>query len=968
MFPKILDLLKRRPVDGELAAGAAEALARAGSLRESGQLTEAVAEYRSILALHPGQWDSLDALGSIALKTGDFESAIHLYSEMIQLKRDHAPAYYRRANALNALGRWDGALADYDRAVKIDPRYAHAFCNRGAVLERLHRWQEALVSYDRALALEPQDALANFNRASVLKELKRFDDAVASYGRAIALRPDYADAYINRGNVLRELGLFEAAVESYDAALELVAAGPRSSLAHHGRGLALTEMRMFEEALASYDKALQQEPNDYLVYANRGLALKKLQRWDEALAAFQQTIALKGDHVEAYFYRGQIFQQLGRYEEALSSFDTTIRLTPEALSPYLAHASHGFALAALKRFDEALVSLKRAVALNGRYVEGHCACGHVLQELGRYEESVLCYDAAIALDPAGLELYPAYCSRAFVLKDLKRLSEALESYDRAIELKSDVADVYLNRAGILQELGFHEDAVISFDRAIFLKPDFIEAFQGRGFSLLNLGRHEMAIASFDHALALNPDRKYLAGFRRYAQMQVCDWDGIASYLEKLERDLLARRPVTAPFPVLSLVDSPLLHRLAAEIWVAEECPANDKLGVFPEPAASAKIRVGYFSADFRNHPVSLLTAELFETHDRSKFEITGFAFGPKVQDAMRMRLERAFDRFIDVSEMSDWDVAQAARRLKIDIAVDLGGFTEFARAKVFAMRAAPLQMSYIGYLGTMGAPYMDYLLADPTIIPPEQRPHYSEKIVYLPSYQVNDSTRAPVDRALARAELGLPATGFIYSSFNSNYKITPGTFDMWMRILARVDGSLLFLYSGNDTARRNLHREAAARGVDPARVVFGKYIPQEDYLARFRAMDLFLDTLPYNAGTTASDALWAGLPVLTLAGRGFAGRVAASLLTAVELPELIASTAGEYVETAVHLAATPQRLREIKLRLARNRLTTPLFDTRSFTRHLEAAYVQVHERRRAGLPPEHIYVAPPNALTKFGST
>lgn len=932
---------------------------RARGLQEAGLLKEAAAEYRSILALHPGHWDSLNALASIALQSGDFDSAVHLYSEVIECKRNHAVGYYKRANAFNALAKWDSALKDYNRAVKIDPQYAHAFCNRGSVLERLGRLDDALRSYERALDLDPRDPLTNFNRASVLKDLKRFDEALGSYERAIASRPDYTDAYINRGNILRELHRFEAAVESYDKALELVVTNSSASLAHLGRGLALAEMEMNEEALASYDKAIQEGSNDYLVHASRGFVLKKLRRWEEALAAFQQTVALKDDHVEAYFYRGQVFLEMSRFEDAISSFDRSIELTPETLSPYLAHASRGVALAALRRFDEALMSFERAVELNGNYVEAHSACGRVLQELGRYEESVACYNEAIAVEPYGLQVFPAYCSKAFVLKDLKRLAEALASYDHAIELKPDDSEVYLNRGGILQELGRHEDAITSFDRAIFLNPDVAEAFRARGFSLLILGRYEMAIGSFDQAFALKPDEKYLRGYRRYAQMQVCDWSNFTADMERLAEDLQARKPVSAPFPVLALVDSPMLHRLAAEIWVGEECPPDDRLGAIPVQSVSGKIRVGYFSADFRNHPVSHLTAELFETHDRSRFEIIAFAFGPNVQDAVRERLENSFDQFIDVSEQSDWSVAETARRLKLDIAVDLGGFTEKARPKVFAMRTAPIQMSYIGYLGTMGAPYMDYLLADPMIIPPDQQQHYLEKIVYLPSYQANDSKRAMVERALTRAELGLPATGFIYSCFNSNYKITPGTFSMWMRILARVEGSCLFLYACNEVAEQNLHKEALARGIDRDRIVFGKFLATADYLARFRTMDLFLDTLPYNAGTTASDALWAGLPVLTLAGRGFAGRVAASLLTAIELPELIALTAAEYEETAVRLAVEPLQLQEIKRKLARNRLATPLFDTRTFTRHLEAAYVQVHERRRAGLPPKTFVVTRP---------
>jgi predicted O-linked N-acetylglucosamine transferase (SPINDLY family) len=624
----------------------------------------------------------------------------------------------------------------------------------------------------------------------------------------------------------------------------------------------------------------------------------------------------------------------------------------------LAHSSRGFALAGLKRFDEALASFDQAIALKSDYFDAYCARGHVLQELRRHEAAVASYDQAIALDPDALSAHPAYSSRGFALKDLKRFEEALASYDRAIALEDTDAEVRLNRGGVLQEMGRHAAAIESYDRAIALKPDYVEAHAGRGFSLLNRGRHEEALASFDRALALKADQKYLLAFRRYVLMQICDWRDLRQYLERLEQDLSARKPFTAPFQVLALIDSPALQRLAAEVWVQEECPPDETLGSIPRRQAGDRIRIGYFSADFRNHPVSHLTAELFETHDRSRFEVIAFALGPKVDDAIRARLERGFDRFIDVSERSDLEVALTARRMGIDIAVDLGGFTDHARPKIFALRTAPIQMSYIGYLGTMGAPYIDYLLADPTIIPAEQQKHYSEAIIYLPSYQVNDSKRPAIERTLMREELGLPARNFVFSCFNANYKITPGIFAVWMRILLRVDGSSLFLYAGNEIAERNLRREAEHCGIHPDRIVFGKFLAQEDYLARFRTMDLFLDTLPYNAGTTASDALWAGLPVLTCAGRAFAGRVAASLLNAIGLPELVTSTLEEYEETAVKLAENPELLFEIKQKLARNRLKTALFDTRTFTRHLEAAYTRIQERYLAGLAPQSIVVTP----------
>lgn len=958
MALKFLDIFKTKATEKQLSPEMVEALLRAQSLQKEGQPEQAAAAYQAILDVHPDHWESLNAVAAYALRNREFEKAVRAYSAVIRRRRDHAEAYYKRGNAQNGLGRWEAALADYDEAIALQRDYATAYCNRGAVLERLARWDEALHSYDRAVALNPEDSMSYYNRGSVLKELKRLDDALSSYDRAIALKVDYAEAYINRGNILRQAQRYEAAVTSYDKAIEFCAGGFLRHLAYDGRGLALADLKRYEEAVASHDEAIRLDPADPLTHSNRGAALKKLRRLEEALASFDQAIALKSDHPDAHFYRGQVLQEMGRFEAAIASFDRAIELTPDHLLPYLAHSSRGFALAGMKKFDEAEAAFDRAIALKRDYFDAYFARGHVLQELRRYEAAIASYDEAIALDPDDLRAQPAYSSRGFALKELKQFHEALASYDQAIALEDTDPEVFTNRAGVLQELGRSEAAIASYDRAIDLKPDCVEAHAGRGFSLLNLGQHQEALASFDRALALQPDMKYLSGFRRYVQMQICDWHDLAPYLEKLERQLMAREPVSAPFQVLALLDSPPLQRLAAEIWVREECPPDDALGEIAARPRGEKIRIGYFSADFCNHVVSLLTAELFEIHDRSKFEIVAFAFGPKVNDAMRARLERAFDRFIDVSERSDVEVAETARHMGIDIAVDLGGFTTNARPRTFALRAAPIQMSYIGYLGTIGASYMDYLLADSTLIPTRERQHYSEAIIYLPSYQANDSTRLVAEHALTREVLGLPAAGFVFSCFNANYKITPATFAVWMRILQRAEGSSLFLYVGSEVAERNLRQEAESCGVDPQRLVFGKFLARNEYMARLRTMDLFLDTLPYNAGTTASDALWAGLPVLTCAGRAFAGRVAASLLNAIELRELVTSTAEEYEEMAVRLAMSPELLQAIKRKLAQNRLKTALFDTRLFTKHLEVAYTKVYERHRNGLAPEDTFVTP----------
>jgi predicted O-linked N-acetylglucosamine transferase (SPINDLY family) len=668
-----------------------------------------------------------------------------------------------------------------------------------------------------------------------------------------------------------------------------------------------------------------------------------------AEAAYRSILALDPDHWESLYSIAAIALRSGELERAIQLYDAVITRKHDHAEAYYKRAN---ACNGLGRWEAALADYDQAIALNAGYAKAYCNRGAVLERLGRWDESLASYDRAVALD-AGDCL--AYFNRGSVLKQLQRFDEALLTYEQAIALKSDYAEAYINRANVLQELQRHEAAVASYSRAIELNPNFAEAFQGRGTSLFYLAQFENAIASFEQAISLNPDYKFILGMCRFTKMKICDWDDLGPDLERLADGLRAYKAVCGPFQMLTLVDSAPLHRLAAQIWVREQCPPDEVLGAIPPRSRSDKIQVGYFSADFRAHPLSQLLANMFEIHDRSRFEITAFAFGPKAEDAMRTRLERAFDRFIDVRNQSDIEVALLARRLGIDIAVDLGGFTEHSRTKIFALRAAPIQLSYQGYPGTMSAPYMDYLLADTTTIPPAEQQNYSEKIVYLPCYQVNDPQRRIAERTYTRENLGLPPVGFVFCCLNANYKITPATFEVWMRILKRVEGSSLFLYSDNQHAQRNLLKEAQRCGVDPHRIVFGERLSPADYLARFRTMDLFLDTLPYNAHTTASDALWAGLPVLTCTGQAFAGRVAASLLKAVDLPEMITSTPAQYEDLAVHLATNPVLLAQIRQKLTHNRFGALLFDSARFTRNLESAYAQIYERYHANLAPEHVY-------------
>ena len=642
--------------------------------------------------------------------------------------------------------------------------------------------------------------------------------------------------------------------------------------------------------------------------------------------------------------------QAGNFESAALSLRRLLQLDSKNLP-----ALHilGLIKASQSNYKEAADYLARAARIHPNDPSIQYNLAKALSDSGSDKDALVHHKKAVALAPKNPEAWLGYGKTA---SNLGRYDEALACYDNALRLKPDNAQALLNKGATLKELKRCEEAIVFAEQALAINPNLAECWSNKGGALRELKRYDEAIAHFDKALSLKSDIDWISGELLDAKMKICSWSGLEEALEIISKKVVANEKVITPFPLLALNDDALLHKKSSEIYVQSRYPFNPVLGSVLKRPQSQKIRVGYFSADFRNHPVSFLTAELYELHDRDEFEVFAFSFGLNDKSPMRLRLSQAFNQFIDVSDKSDLEIAELSRSLRIDIAVDLGGYTQDTRTGIFAYRVAPIQVSYIGYLGTMGAEYYDYLLADKTIIPDSSQKFYSEKIAYLPSYQVNDRKRAISERQFTRRELGLPETAFVFCCFNNNYKILPSTFDSWVRILNAVEGSVLFLYADNDWVKTNLINEASLRGVDSARLIFGERIPTEDYLARYRVCNLFLDTFPYSAGTTASDALWVGLPVLTLIGQSFASRVAASLLNAIGLPKLITDHQEAYEALAIELAQNPKKLADINAKLVNNRLTTPLFDTPLFTKNLEAAYAQMMQRHQADLQPDHISI------------
>ena len=913
-------------------------------------LAEAEQLYRKILQVQPRHVDSLHLLGVAHHHRGAHEEAVRQIDLALKINPNFAAAHSNRGNALKELKRFDEALAAYDRALALDPKFADAPNNRGVVLHEQGRFEEALAAYDQAVWLKPDYAEAFNNRGNALKELNRLEEALKSFDRAIALKPDFAEAYNNRAAVLRDLKHIDAALASYDKAIAL---SPHDATAYSNRGAILANLNRYDDALASLDQALALGLDDAEAFYHRGNVLSSLKRYEAAVASYDQAIARRPNDAVTFNSRGVALAELKRFDEALASYDRAIVLKPDYVE---AINNRGVANKLLKRFDAALADYDKALALAPDYPVAVSNRGNVLKELKRFDEALKCYDKAIGLKPDYAE---AFNNRGITLNELRRFEEALAAYDRTIALKPDFAEAHVNRGIALNNLGRLDDAVTSFGQAIALKPDYAEAFYNRANTLNNLKRYDEAVLDCERALALKSDQKYVEGLRLQAKMQVCRWDGFEGDSSHLVRAITGGTHVAQPFTLLPIAAGPAVQRRCAELFIADRYPAAAPVWR-GERYGHERIRVGYVSGDLREHPVAVLAAGLFEHHDRSRFETIAISFGSFEPDRMTERLKGAFERFIDVRGQGDREIAALLRELEIDIAVDLNGVTGDARPNIFAARPAPVQVNYLGYAGTLGANYWDYIVADRFVIPEELHDQYGEQVVSLPgSFMPNDDGRKISTQTPSRREAGLPEHGFVFCCFNNSYKFTPDAFEVWMRLLREVEGSVLWLSASNPGATQNLRREAEKRGVPAERLIFARRVASnEDHLARLKLADLFLDTLYYNAHTTACDALWAGLPLITHPGQTFASRVAGSLLTAVGLPELIAPSLAEYEALALQLAREPEWLAAIREKLVRNRTIYPLFNTDRFTRHMEAAYRTMWERAQRGEPPQSFAVDP----------
>ena len=770
-------------------------------------------------------------------------------------------------------------------------------------------------------------------------------DAARLCERARQHSPQNLTALLLQGAIEMQSGRYDAADEMFQLAQ---AAAPHSADAAMARVGSLRAMGKYDQALALLENILRQMPDHTGAWCNRGNLLLETGQVASAIESYRRAISIQPNYFDAWHNLGVARLTSGDNPTAVADFTQALELKPDDVSALI---NRGTARARLgpERAQEAVGDLQQAVSLDRTNAEAWHVLGQIHLALGQNAEALSSWAAGLGSRASHTAMLH---DRGFLLNSLGRFPDAASDFERLIALNPADATAWQGRGIALARLNHEKDALESFSQALKLKPDDAMSLYNRAAIFSGLRRHHDAASDLEALLAIDPDFPRARGLLLNARLHHCEWKDLEQ--ERLEVDAGLKRGsrVIHPFTYLLVSDNPSMQHTCARLHAEGAHPAARSPLYRGEQYSHEKIRLAYVSGDFYQHAVPSLIAGVLENHDHSRFEVLGISYGGSDESLIRRRIEKACTRFFDVRELDDVSIAVLLRNLEIDIAIDLKGFTGPERTGIFAHRSCPVQVNYLGYPGTLGAAYMDYVIADRIAIPPEHRQFYSERVVYLPdTYQANDSTRAIAPDSITRRDAGLPENAFVLCCFNGSQKILPPVFDSWMRILSRSESSVLWLLEGYQAATENLRREAHVRGVAPDRLIFARHERPERHLARLRLADLVVDTLPYGAHTTASDALWAGVPVLTCIGSSFAGRVAASLLTAAGLPELIAQSVSEYEAMAQNFASAPALLAKVREKLARNRASCALFDTVQMTRNLEAAYVRMWQRHQCGASP-----------------
>ena len=834
----------------------------------------------------------------------------------------------------------------------------------GTLEAQCHNFSKAINFLLKASKLNPISWEISFNLGNVYTEMNEFNNAIKFYNQAIKVNSNNSKLFYYRGTAYIRSEQYAKAIKDLEKALNL---DPDNTPANLQLAIAFVKLSEYEKAIKNFEILIDIEPENPEFHFQYGVSLFANKNYLAATACLENAIKFKKEFPEAYLVLGDAQLALNKKQEAINSYKKSVYLNNKN---EIAHYNLAIVLMQIKSYHESLLKLEEILQLNPNFHLAYNAMCNVYLFVGQLDLSLEKVSKAIELNPNDADYY---MNRGNVLSGLRRFNECLKDYRKALEIKPNNAQAYTNIGYVLLNyLGNAEAALPVLDAAIMLKPDLSVALINRAECLVRLHQYDRALIDFLKALELDGDSDYILGKCLHYKMKISDWSNLDEGFLICETMLNDKKLGAVPFETLNFFDKPEIHLLAAELYNNQKARPNNSLGKIDKRSFKSTIKVAFVSADLYNHPASIWLAEQLENHDRSKVEL--YAFCSKlINDPMRDRLEAAFDHWIDVTNLSDLQVAKLSRELEIDIAIDANGHTGDGRPGIFAARAAPIQVSHLGYPGSMGAEYIDYIIGN---IPSKaedleeiaiNRQFITEKIAYVPGTFTYDRQRKVSNEPLTRAQYGLPETGFVFTCQNGCQKLLPEVFDIWMEILNAVPGSVLWLLKPNEVAIKNLIKEAGVRGVEAERLIFmaRELVPIDQersrigkYLASYKLADLFLDTWPYNAGTTAVDALWAGLPVLTKKGKALVARMATEALRGIEVPELITKTPQDYKALAIELAHNPDKLLQLKDKVQRNRLTTSLFDPVANTRHIENAYLEMYRRYAAGEQPNDFIVQP----------
>lgn len=878
--------------------------------------SESIFYNQQCIRVDPSHAEAFSNLGNALKELGDIHAAIQFYMKAIKLKPRFGDAYNNLASAHMQLGQLQDAMETYRMAIVLNPGLVDAHSNMGNLHKATGDLESAKKCYLEAIRIKPEFAIAWSNLAGVFKDEGQLKTAVAYYQEAIRLTPQFADAHSNLGNVLKELGQINEAIASYETAIKL---RPDFAIAHGNLASCYYDRGDMKTAIRTFKYAIQLEPNFPDAYNNLGNALRESEEVDEAINCYRAALRLKPDHPHAYNNLGNAMKDKGLIQEAIHCYVTAVRLLPRFAA---AHSNLGSVLKEQGKADQALAHYQEAIAISPNFADAYSNMGNTYKETGRNSEAVNCYKKAIQINPRFAD---AYCNLASLYRDSGDLKLSIENYRKALELKPNFADATAN---LFNALAYVCDWTN-------YEENFAKLAQLTQSQLLLQSKHVCQLPSVQpfHSLAYPMS------------------------LEEMQQ--IARR-----YSSKITLNSSLVERLAT----------------FNQKPPQWKMKIGYVSSDFGNHPLSHLMQSVFGLHNADKYEVFCYALTPSDQSSWRSRIEEECTHFFDISEMHFGDAVGLIRSHRLQILVNLNGYTKGARNEIFALRPAPIQVSFMGFCGTMGAPFMHYIIGDETVIPRQLRKYYDEKVISMPhSYFVNDhrqSSRFVIGQnelaqgdsgevrvePARRAQYGLSEDSFVFCNFNQLFKITPELFDTWVRILKRVPNSVLWLLRFPGVAEENIMREARKRGLRYDQIVFSDVVPKDEHLRRCVLADLCLDTIAYNSHTTACDLLWAATPIVTCPGDKMASRVCSSLLKACGLEELVVSSLAEYEEMACTLATDTNKLYEMRRHLESVRDNCAAFDTARWVRNVEKAYDTIWEMNEKGISAADVSVEDPDPV------